>query len=236
LTKIFKSFGYTLQTFGRSIDKVGSAIQPKWSQFDEVSQHRRIVPIGGTAKLDSFVFIAPTATVVGKPAVGAHTAVWYGAVIRGDIHTVKVGSFVTIGEKSVITAGDQKHNTDVGDKVVIGIGSVIQGCKIGEGAHIGDGCIVLENCDIGEYCRIGSKSVVSEGTKIPPRQYWAGNPAFYIRELTPDEINEMQQSALENIRLAEKHDYWYSLTPEQRSVLILEVKERPTGGQIETFY
>jgi len=214
------ALGTIFRALGQGIERVGIFVQPPSTRVvDELSQHRRLVSINNKKpKFGVYTFVAPNATVIGGPEIGSNSAIWYGVTIRGEKDLVKIGDKVSIGDRSVVhvPTGTHAKETIIADGVTIGASSVVTGCSVEAGAFIDEACLILEGAKIGANARVGPKSVVLPETVIPAGQYWAGNPAIFLRVLTPEEIEEQTEAATYNIRLAERHDYWHSLTSQQR--------------------
>jgi carbonic anhydrase/acetyltransferase-like protein (isoleucine patch superfamily) len=137
-------------------------------------------------RLGKNVFIAKTATVIGDVTLGAHSSVWYGAVLRGDINRIAVGHHSNVQDNAVL------HNADhfacvVGNWVTVGHSAVVHACKVGDEVLVGMGAVILDGAVIGKQSIIGAKALVTQGTKIPPGSLVLGAPAKVVRKLTPKE-------------------------------------------------
>lgn len=122
-------------------------------------------------------WIAPNATLVGEVTLGAESTVWFQAVVRGDVASIRIGKRVNIQDGAVIHGTFGKSQTVMEDGVSIGHKAVVHGARIGAGALIGMGAIIMDHADIGEGAVIAAGAVVLAGTMVPPFTMWAGAPA-----------------------------------------------------------
>jgi carbonic anhydrase/acetyltransferase-like protein (isoleucine patch superfamily) len=149
-----------------------------------------------TQKLDRFlrkkpalgknVFIAGTATVIGDVTLGAHSSVWYGAVLRGDINRIVIGHHTNIQDNAVLHLADD-FACVLGNWVTVGHGAIVHACTVGHETLVGMGAVILDGVIIGRQSLIGAKALVTQGTKIPPGSLVLGAPAKVVRKLTKEE-------------------------------------------------
>ena len=144
-------------------------------------------------------FVAPNATVVGDVVLEENVSIWYGAVLRGDSGTIRVGAGTNIQDNCVLHEG-----TRIGKNCTVGHGAIIHGCTIGDGCLIGMGAIVLDGARLGDHCLVGAGAVVTGKTDAPAGSVLLGSPAKAVRELTPDARQEQEHSAAHYVDLAEK--------------------------------
>lgn len=156
-------------------------------------------------KVDSTVFVAEGARIIGDVEVGKHSNIWYNAVIRGDVNSIKIGKGTNIQDNSTVHASTGQSPTIIGDYVTVGHNCIIHGCKIGSYSLIGMGAIILDNAEIGENTIIGAGSLVTQGKKIPSGVLCMGSPAKVIRELTHEEIEHLKRSAEHYIELSKSY-------------------------------
>ncbi|MDQ0196924.1 gamma carbonic anhydrase [Neobacillus ginsengisoli] len=152
-------------------------------------------------------FLADFVTITGDVEIGEESSVWFNTVIRGDVAPTKIGNKVNIQDNSVL---HQSPNNPLilEDEVTIGHQVILHSCIIRKKALIGMGSIVLDNAEIGEGAFIGAGSLVPQGKKIPPNTLAFGRPAKVIRELNPDDIEDMERIVRE---YAEKAQYYKSI-------------------------
>ncbi len=137
-------------------------------------------------KLGKNVFIAKTATVIGDVTLGAHSSVWYGAVLRGDINRIVVGHHTNVQDNAVLHLADQ-FACVLGNWVTVGHGAIVHACTVGDECLVGMGAVILDGAVIGKQSIIGAKALVTQGTKIPPGSLVLGAPAKVVRQLTKEE-------------------------------------------------
>lgn len=141
------------------------------------------------------VFLAPQSVLVGNIQIEEKSSVWFNVTIRGDVNEVKIGREVNIQDGSVIHGTYQEYGTYIEDRVTIGHLVMLHGCRIGRGSLIGMGSIVMDGAEIGENSLVGAGSLVTEGAKFPPRSLILGRPAKLKRQLTQEEVENLEQSA-----------------------------------------
>ncbi len=137
-------------------------------------------------KLGKGVFIASSGVVIGDVTLGAHSSVWYGAVLRGDINRIVVGHHTNIQDNAVLHLAD-KFPCVLGNWVTVGHGAIVHACTVGDEVLVGMGVVILDGAVIGKQSIIGAKALVTQGTKIPPGSLVLGAPAKVVRKLTKEE-------------------------------------------------
>jgi carbonic anhydrase/acetyltransferase-like protein (isoleucine patch superfamily) len=159
---------------------------------------------GKKPKIADGVFIAPNAVIIGDVEIGEGSVVMYGAVIRGDLNSVRIGRFTNIQDNCTVHV-DSKNRAEIGDYVTIGHNVVLHGCHIGEGVIIGLGSVVLNGSKIGKGTIVAAGSVVRERQVIDENQLVAGSPAVFKRQLDADSAFKNREPALIYVDLAKKH-------------------------------
>ncbi|WP_115462323.1 gamma carbonic anhydrase family protein [Winogradskyella aurantiaca] len=146
-----------------------------------------ILPVKGQFPvIPSDCFIAENATIVGEVSLGMQCSVWFNAVIRGDVHYIKIGNKVNIQDGAVIHATYQKSPTNIGDNVSVGHNAIIHGCTIKDNVLIGMGSIVMDDCIIESNSIIAAGAVVTKGTYVEAGSIYAGTPAKKIKDVSPE--------------------------------------------------
>ncbi|MEY4504845.1 MAG: hypothetical protein RL154_1141 [Pseudomonadota bacterium] len=163
-------------------------------------------------KIAKSAFIAPSADVIGRAEIDEDAAIWFGAVVRADVHFVKIGKRSNVQDGSVVHVthsenGDESTGapTIVGDDVTVGHKVILHGCTIEDGCLIGMGSTVLDDVVIGKESLVGAGSLVTKGKKFPPRSLIMGSPAKLIRTLNDEEVTELYASAARYVSF--KNDY-----------------------------
>ena len=137
-----------------------------------------ILPVlGKHPQFGTNCFIAPNATIVGDVVAGDECSFWFNAVVRGDVHFIKLGNKVNVQDGAVIHCTFQRHPTVVGNNVSIGHNAIVHGCTIHDNVLIGMGAIVMDRCEIHSNSIIAAGSVVLEGTTVEEGTIYAGVPA-----------------------------------------------------------
>lgn len=137
--------------------------------------------------LDPTVFVAPGATVIGDTVIGADSSVWFGCVVRGDVHEIRIGARTNLQDGTIVHVSKGKFGTYIGDDVLIGHGCIIHACTIESGAFIGMGATILDGAVIESGAMVAAGAMVTPGKRVPSGELWAGNPAKMFRALKPGE-------------------------------------------------
>lgn len=146
-------------------------------------------------------FIADNATIVGDVTVGKQCSIWFNAVIRGDVHYIKIGDKVNIQDGVVIHATYKKSPTTIGDNVSIGHNAIVHGCTIHDNVLIGMGSIVMDDCIIESNSIIAAGAVVTKNTVVESGTVYAGIPAKKVKAISEalisGEINRIADNYIE---------------------------------------
>lgn len=134
-------------------------------------------------------FIAENATLLGDIQMGDDCSIWYGAVIRGDVHYVKMGNKVNLQDNATLHCTYQKHPLNIGNNVSIGHNAIAHGCTIHDNVLIGMGAIVMDACVVESNSIVAAGAVVLEGTHIESGSIYAGVPAKKVKDITPELIS-----------------------------------------------
>ena len=148
-------------------------------------------------------WVADSAQVMGNVHIHADASVWFGSVVRGDTETITIGEGSNIQDGSVMHA-DHGKPLVVGKHVTVGHMVMLHGCTIGDESLIGIGAVVLNGAKIGKNCLVGAGSLVTEGKEFPDGSMIMGSPAKVVRELTPEQIEALRQSAKHYVANAHK--------------------------------
>lgn len=160
---------------------------------------------GKSARVAESAFIAENATLIGDVAIGPRSSVWFGAVLRGDVHHIRIGSETSIQDNTVIHVTDGRHPTLVGDRVTVGHAVTLHGCTVRDRCIIGMGSTVLDDATVGERVILGAGALVTPGTQIPPGTLAVGAPARVRRALSQEELEWIESSADHYIALATRY-------------------------------
>jgi carbonic anhydrase/acetyltransferase-like protein (isoleucine patch superfamily) len=150
-------------------------------------------------------FIAENATVVGDVVIGPDASVWFGSVVRADVHFIRIGARTNVQDLTVMHVNQGKNPTILEDDVTVGHRAILHGCHVKRGSLIGMGAVLLDDVVVEEGSFVAAGSVVSPGTVVPARKLARGIPARVVRDLTEEEILGIQRSAESYCSL--KNDY-----------------------------
>jgi carbonic anhydrase/acetyltransferase-like protein (isoleucine patch superfamily) len=153
-------------------------------------------PFQGTEpKVHPSVFVADDARVVGDVTVGADSSIWFGAVVRGDEHWIKIGARTNIQDRCVLHVTHDLFPLDIGDDVTVGHGAILHGCLVERMCLIGMGAVVLDGARVGAGSVIGAGALIREGQEVPPGSLVVGVPGRVVREVSSHEREMIRFSA-----------------------------------------
>lgn len=132
--------------------------------------------------------MADNATIVGDVSFGTSCSVWFNAVVRGDVHFIKIGNKVNIQDGAVIHCTYQKHPTVIGNNVSIGHNAIVHGCTVHDNVLIGMGSIVMDNCVIESNSIVAAGSVVTQNTTVESGTIYAGIPAKKVKDINASDF------------------------------------------------
>ena len=148
-------------------------------------------------------FIAENATVVGDVIMGDECSIWYNAVLRGDVHYIRMGNRVNVQDGAIIHCTYKKAPTEIGDNVSIAHNAIVHGCTLHDSILVGMGSIIMDHCIVERNSIIAAGAVLTKGTHVPEGSIFAGMPARKIREISPElSQGEIQRIAASYVRYA----------------------------------
>lgn len=155
-----------------------------------------ILPVKGVMPtIPDTVFVAPNATIVGDVVMGEECSIWFNAVVRGDVNSIRMGNKVNIQDGAVVHCTYEKTKVALGNNVSVGHNALVHGCTVEDNVLIGMGAIVMDNVHIGSNTIIAAGAVVLEGTQVPSGCIFAGVPAKKVKDISPEltegEINRI---------------------------------------------
>lgn len=143
-------------------------------------------------------FVAENAAIVGEVAMGDECSVWFNAVIRGDVHYIKMGNRVNVQDGAVIHCTYQRFPTNIGNNVSIGHNAIVHGCTLHDNVLIGMGAIVMDGCVVESNSIVAAGAVVTQHTRIGSGSIYAGVPAKKIKDISAElqagEINRIAEN------------------------------------------
>ncbi len=161
---------------------------------------------GFTPKIGKDCFLAVNATIVGDVVMGEGCSVWFNAVLRGDVNSIKIGNHVNIQDGSVLHTLYEKSTIEIGDYVSIGHNVTIHGAHVRDYALIGMGSTLLDDAEVGEGAIVAAGALVLKGTKIGPYEIWGGVPAKFIKKADPQQTEEINKKIAHNYAM---YASWY---------------------------
>jgi carbonic anhydrase/acetyltransferase-like protein (isoleucine patch superfamily) len=166
-----------------------------------------------TPQFGEACFIAPNATIAGDVVMGNQCSIWFNAVIRGDVHYIKMGNKVNVQDGAVIHCTFQKNPTNIGNNVSIGHNALVHGCTIHDNVLVGMGSIVMDRCVVHSNSIVAAGAVVTEGTIVEEGSIYAGVPAKKIKDISKDlihgEINRIADNYI-------KYSSWFEEYNDER--------------------
>ncbi len=157
-------------------------------------------------------WVAPGATVIGDVKMGKDSSIWFGCVVRGDVHKIRIGDRTNIQDLSMVHVTHYKkpdksdgHPTIIGNDVTIGHRVMLHGCTIEDACLIGMSATILDGAVIGKESIVGAGALVTMNKVFPPRSLILGSPAKVVRELSDDEVAELYASAKRYVKFKEKY-------------------------------
>lgn len=139
-----------------------------------------------TPKFGDNCYLAETAVIIGDVEMGSDCSIWYGAVLRGDVHYIRIGNNTNVQDNAVIHATYKKSPTNIGNNVTIAHGAIVHGCTIHDNVMIGMNAVVLDNAVIESNSIVAAGAVVSKGTRVESGTVYGGIPAKKLKDISPD--------------------------------------------------
>ena len=158
-----------------------------------------------TPEIHESAFIADNATVVGDVIIGPDASVWFGSVLRGDVHFIRIGARTNVQDLTVVHVNQGKSPTILDEDVTVGHRAILHGCHVKRGSLIGMGAVLLDDVVVEEGSLVAAGSVVSPGTVVPAGKLVRGIPARVVRDLTEEETLQIRRSVESYCGL--KNDY-----------------------------
>ena len=159
---------------------------------------------GKNPKISETAFIADSADLIGDVEIGDFSSIWFNAVLRGDRNKIKIGNQTSIQDNVVIHA-DTENGVQIGDKVSVGHGAILHGCRIESNVLIGMNSTVLNGAEIGRNSIVGANALIPEGKKFPENSLIIGVPGKVKREIESSEIEAIAENAAEYVELVREY-------------------------------
>lgn len=206
-TRVVVATSKVTRSLGKVLDDLGK-------QLEVAKYTERLVPSTRFVAVDDVspsvspnaTFVAPSASVIGNVTLEENSSIWYGATVRGDVNKVTIGTKSSVGDRAVIHVAKIQGDfpTIIGSNVSIGPGSIIHAATLKDDCIIGPLAQVLDGAVIESKTIIAPGSIITPGTVVNSG-LWAGSPAKFIRELTPEEVKMIEEAAEEKLESAKLH-------------------------------
>ena len=157
-----------------------------------------------TPRVAATAWVADSAQVIGNVELAEGASVWFGAILRGDNETMRIGRNSNVQDGSMLHS-DEGFPLTLGENVTIGHQVMLHGCSVGDGTLIGIKAVVLNGAKIGKNCLVGAGALVTEGKEFPDGSMILGSPAKVVRELSPEQIAGMQRAAMHYVDNAKRY-------------------------------
>jgi len=144
-------------------------------------------------KIHESAFVADDAIIIGAVEIGAESSVWFGSILRADVNHISIGARTNVQDGSIIHVSRKTHSTIIEDEVTLGHRVTLHGCHIETGCLIGIGAIILDGVRVGKNSLIAAGSLLTPNTQIPPGSLVMGSPAKVKRELSDDEVRDLEK-------------------------------------------
>ena len=153
---------------------------------------------GFTPHVGKDCFLADNATLIGDTVIGDGCSIWFNAVLRGDVNSIRIGDHVNIQDGAVLHTLYGKSQILIGNNVSVGHNATIHGATLKDYVLVGMGATVLDGAIIGEGAIVAANALVLSNTIVPPNTIWAGVPAKQVKEVSSEQAKEINQKIAHN--------------------------------------
>jgi len=166
------------------------------TKISEMKEEEKLFPYLETfPKIHSSVFLAAGVKIIGDVIIEQDSSVWYNSVIRGDVNYIRIGKFTNIQDLCMLHVTNQTYPLNIGNKVTIGHSVTLHGCTIKDLVLIGMGAVILDGAIIEEHSMVAAGAVITPKFIVPSGKLVAGVPGKIIRDLTKEELKDLEDSA-----------------------------------------
>lgn len=160
---------------------------------------------GVTPTIPDTAFIEETAVVIGDVVIGEESSIWFHAVVRGDVHYIRIGSRTNVQDLCLLHVTNDTYPLMIGNDVTIGHHVVLHGCTLKDRVLVGMGAIIMDGVVIGEDSVVGAGALVTERTVVPPKSLILGSPAKVKRPVTEKELSWIKKSSEHYVHYARQY-------------------------------
>lgn len=153
---------------------------------------------GKSPTIAKSAWVAESADVLGDVTLGEHVSIWFQAVVRGDVHWIKIGAYTNVQDGSVLHVTNGIFPLTIGERVTIGHKVLLHGCTIGNDCLLGMGSVILDGVEVGDGSVVAAGALLPPGKKYPPGHLILGAPAKAVRPITPEERKNMIDQGWKN--------------------------------------
>lgn len=159
-----------------------------------------------TPKFGENCYLAPNATIIGDVEMGDDCSIWFNAVVRGDVNSIRIGNKVNIQDGAVLHCTYEKTRVVIGNNVSIGHNALVHGCTLEDNVLVGMGAIVMDNCYVEKNALIAAGAVVLENTRVEAGSIYAGVPAKKVKQLSEEVFKDQNERIAGNYM---KYASWF---------------------------
>mgnify|MGYP002717021750 FL=1 len=157
---------------------------------------------GKSPAIHESAFIADTAVVIGDVEIGEQSGIWFGCVVRGDVNVVRIGARTNIQDGVVIHVASKGQGTYIGDDITIGHMALLHACTLENGCFVGMRACLMDGSYVETGGMVAAGALLTPGKRVRKGELWAGTPARFMREVTPEELDFFPRSARQYVDLA----------------------------------
>lgn len=163
--------------------------------MNTASASATLLPWNGVSpEIASDAFVAPNATLIGDTQIGSEASIWFNVVLRGDVNFIRVGARTNIQDGTVVhVSSNNAHPTIIGENVLIGHMAMIHACTLEDDCFVGMSATVMDGAVVERGAMVAAGALVAPGKRVGAGQLWAGTPAKYVRDLTPEEAGSFPE-------------------------------------------
>ncbi len=165
-----------------------------------------ILPFRGLVpSIDPEAFVAENAVLIGQVAIGAESSIWYGCVLRGDVHEIRVGRRTNIQDGTIVHVTSGRFGCIIGSNVTVGHAAILHACTLEDDCFVGMGATVMDGVVVESGAMVAAGALVPPGKRVKRGELWAGSPARLMRPLSDQDLAYFPVSAAHYVTLAEEY-------------------------------